>query len=83
MKMTYADDNDKAELQIESGALPVMFYNEKSECFDDTIVQIKKLPCRQLLLITTIIKICKLILVNPATTKRSFSTATRIKCWII
>ena len=82
MKTTYADDIDKTELQIESDVLPVMFYNEKSECFDDTIVQIKELPYRQLLLITTIIKICKLILVNPATTKRSFSTATSIKYWI-
>ena len=82
MKTTYADDIDKTERQIESDVLHVMFYNEKSECFDDTIVQIKKLPYRQLLLITTLIKFCKLILVNPATTKRSFSTAKRIKYWI-
>ena len=57
MKTTFADDIDTAQVQIESDVLPVMFQNEKAECFDDIITQIKKLTRHQLLFIPNIIKI--------------------------
>ena len=85
IKTRYADDIDTTQLQIEADALPVMFHNEKPECFNDIITQMKKLPRHQLLLIPNIITICKLRTVNPATiatAERSFSTARGIKAWI-
>ena len=43
MKTTYADDISTTQLQIESDVLPVIFHNEKPECFDDTITKTKKI----------------------------------------
>ena len=43
MEITYTDDIDVMQNQIESDVLPVMFHNEKPECSDDIITQIKKL----------------------------------------
>ena len=37
MKATYADDIDTSQLQIESDVHPLMFHNEKPECFNDII----------------------------------------------
>ena len=54
-------------------------------CFDDFIVKIKDLPNPEREMITELITLCKLILVNPATSaagKRSFSTAWRLKTWL-
>ena len=46
-------------------------------CFDDIIVEIKELPNPEREMIKEVITLCKLILVNPATSgagERSFST---------
>ena len=54
-------------------------------CFDDIIVKIKELPNPEREMIKEVITLCKLILVNPATSEageRSFSTAQRLKTWL-
>ena len=51
-------------------------------CFDDNIVKIKELPSLEREMIKEVITLCKLFLVNPATSgagERSFSTARRLK----
>ena len=53
--------------------------------FDDIIVKIKELPNPERELIKEVIALCKLILVNPATSaagERSFPTARRLKTWL-
>ena len=53
--------------------------------FDDIIVKIKELPNPEREMIKEVIALCKLILVNPATSaagERSFSTARRLKTWL-
>ena len=54
-------------------------------CFDDIIIKIKELPSPEREMIKEVITLCKLILVNPATSvagERSFSTARRLKTWL-
>jgi len=54
-------------------------------CFDDIILKIRELLTPERNMISEIITICKLILVNPATSaagERSFSTARRLKTWL-
>ena len=54
-------------------------------CFDDIKGKIKELPNPEREMIKEVITLCKLILVNPATSaagKRSFSTARRLKPWL-
>ena len=54
-------------------------------CFHDIIVKIKELPNPEREMIKEVITLCKLILVNPATSaadERSFSTARRLKTWL-
>ena len=54
-------------------------------CFDDIIVKIKELPNPEREMIKEVITLCKLIVVNPATSvagERSFSTARRLKTWL-
>ena len=54
-------------------------------CSDDIIVKIKELPNPEREMIKEVITLCKLILVNPATSaegERSFLTARRLKTWL-
>ena len=52
--------------------------------FDDIVVKIKELHTPERKIINEVISVCKLLLVNPATSasgERSFSTARRLKTW--
>ena len=54
-------------------------------CLDDIIVKIKELLTPERNMINVVITVCKLILVDPATSaagERSFSTARRLKTWL-
>ena len=54
-------------------------------CLDDVLPRIKQLSETEKCMINEIITICKLLLVNPATSaagKRSFSSAWRLKMWL-
>ena len=62
----------------------VQFKDGDYFCFDDIVVKIiiKELPNPEREMIKDVITLCKLILVNPATSEageRSFSTARRLK----
>ena len=53
--------------------------------FDDILAKIKQLSEAENCMITEIITLCKLLLVNPATSaagERSFSSARRLKTWL-
>ena len=54
-------------------------------CLDDIIVKIKEVLSKERKMINEDIMVCKLILVDPATSaagERSFSTARRLKTWL-
>ena len=54
-------------------------------CFADILKAIKSLTEHERHMITEVIVICKLLLVNPATSatgERSFSMAGRVKMWL-
>ena len=86
MEKLYNDDVNISVLTAQMEILQVLLKDGDYFCFDDIRVKIKEPPnpCR-----TgndkKVITLCKLILVNPATSaagERSFSTARRLKTWL-
>ena len=72
-------------LVFEMEILQVLLKDGDYFCFDDIMVKIKELPNPERKMIKEVITLCKLILVNPATSaagKRSFSTVPRLKIWL-
>ena len=62
-----------------------MFNKGQPQHFKDVYTLLKEVDYSQFSLISNTIPICKLILINPATTataERSFSPARRIKTWM-
>jgi uncharacterized membrane protein YjjP (DUF1212 family) len=55
---------------------------KKLEYFAEVLDAVKNLDHNTQQMISEVITICKLLLVNPATSERSFSTARRIKTWL-
>ena len=54
-------------------------------CLDNILARIKQLSEAEKCMISEIITLCKLLLVNPATSaagERSFSSAQRLKTWL-
>lgn len=85
LRMRYSNDIDIDHLEVEKDVLGVIFKGEKIVCFQEVVDHIKKIDEAQRLLMPNIVTICKLLLVNPATTataERSFSLARRIKTWL-
>lgn len=85
METTYADDVNVAMLTAQLEILKVLPKEGDFLCFDDIVVKIKELSIPERKMINEVISLCKLILVNPATSasgERSFSTARRIKTWL-
>lgn len=79
----YGDDVSIESLKVEFGIFKQLFSDDPVRCFHDIHKRLKKLESEQLLM-PNIIKICKLLLVNPATSatpERSFSMARRVKTW--
>ena len=71
----------EAQLEI----FKVLVKDDELNCFDDTLVYIKKLPEPEKSMINEIVTICKFLLVNPATSEadeRSFSAVRRLKTWL-
>ena len=59
--------------------------DDELNCFDDILIYIKKLPEPEKSMVNEIITICKLLLVNPATSaagEQSFSATRRLKTWL-
>ena len=85
IKRIYNKAMNITQCEIEADVLRVIFYEKKVDCFDSFLSEIRKLPREQGLLLPCTVHMCKLLLVNPATTstaERSFSTARRIKTWM-
>ena len=85
METVYGDDVDIEMLTSQMEILKVLLKDGDFLCFDDIIFKIKELLTPERKMINEVIAVCKLILVNPATSvagERSFSTARRFKIWL-
>ena len=85
MEKLYNDDVNISVLNAQMEILQVLLKDGDYFCFDDIIVKIKELPNPEREMIKEVITLCKLIVVNPATSaagERSFSTARRLKTWL-
>ena len=87
MEKLYNNDVNISVLTAQMEILQVLLKDGDYFCFDDIIivVKIKELPNPGREMIKEVITLCKLILVNPATSaacERSFSTARRLKTWL-
>ena len=85
LRSNYAIDINVGQLtRVECDILRVLFKEEKAVCFKDIVSHLKGLGKKKEL-IPNVVTICKLLLVNPATTataERSFSLARRVKTWM-
>ena len=82
MEKLYNDDVNISVLTAQMEILQVLLKDGDYFCFDDITVKIKELPNPEWEMIKEVITLCKLILVNPATSaasERSFSTARGLK----
>ena len=78
MEKLYNDDVNISVLTAQMEILQVLLKDGDYFCFDAITVNIKELPNPEREMIKKVITLCKLILVNPATSaagERSFSTA--------
>ena len=85
MEKVYSDDVDIEMLTTKMEILKVLLKDGDFLCLDDIIVKIKELLTPEQKMINEVIMVCKLILVDPATSaagERSFSTARRLKTWL-
>ena len=85
MEKVYSDDVDIEMLTTKMEILKVLLKDGDFLCLDDIIVKIKELLTPERKMINEVIMVCKLILVDPATSaagERSFSTARRLKTWL-
>ena len=84
MEKLFNDDVNISVLTTQMEILQVLLKDGDYFCFDD-IVKIKELPNPEREMIKEVITLCKLILVNSATSaagERSFSTVRRLKTWL-
>ena len=85
MEKLYNDDVNISVSTAQREILQVLLKDGDYFCFDDIIVKSKELPKPEREMMKEVITLCKLILVNPATStagKRSFSTARRLRTWL-
>ena len=85
MEKLYNDDVNISVLTAQKEILQVLLKDGDYFCLDDIIVKIKELPNPEREMIKEVITLCKVILVNLATSaagERSFSTAQRLKTWL-
>ena len=85
MEKVYNDYVNISVLIAQMEILQVLLKDGDYFCFDDIVVKIKELPNPEQEIIKEAITLCKLILVNPATSaagERSFSTNRRLKTWL-
>ena len=81
----YADDVRTGYLFFQLEILKVLIKEAQINCFADVLKAVKSLTDHERHMITEVIVICKLLLVNPATSasgERSFSMARRVKTWL-
>ena len=85
MEKLYNDDVNISLFTSQMETLQVLLKDGDYFCFDNIIAKIKELPNPEREMMKEVITLCKLILINPATSaagERSFSTARRLKTWL-
>ena len=85
MEKVYSDVVDIEMLTTKMEIFKVLLKDGDFLCLDDIIVKIKALLAPERKMINEVITVCKLILVDLATSaagERSFSTAWRLKTWL-
>ena len=83
IKSLYSDEVDVSDLEVEFKVFKQMF-EDPPECLNDVVEMFKRRDKSEKLLVPNIVTICKLLLVNPATSatpERSFSSGRNIKTW--
>ena len=81
MEISYADDVDVGMLTAQLEILKVLL--KEGDFF--YVLTTSQLPTTERTMINEVISVCKLLLVNPATSasgERSFSTARRLETWL-
>ena len=76
---------DVRTLNVQLEIFKVLMKDGEFTCFDDILAKIKQLSEAEKCMITEIITLCKLLLLNPATSaagEGSFSSARRLKTWL-
>ena len=78
MEKLYNDDVNISMLSAQMEILQVLLKDGDYFCFDDIVVKIKELPNPEREMMKEVITLCKLILVNPATSAAAerFSSLT-------
>ena len=85
MEKVYSDDVNIEMLTTKMEIFKVLLKDGDFLCLEDIIVKIKELLTPERKMINDVITVCKLMLVDPATSaagERSFSTARRLKTWL-
>ena len=89
LESTYSDDVEVEQVKVEMEMFRVMLKDVSIVCFDDIVnylqTALQTVPAENLKLIGNIVKIVKLLIVNPATSasaERTFSMARHIKTWM-
>ena len=80
----YDGEIDMDALEVEANVFRAIMSNCRVGCFKDVYNKIKTFPENKKELIPNIMRIIKLLLINPATycsPERSFSTARKLKYW--
>ena len=81
----YGDEIDMDALEVEANVFWAIMSNCRVGYFKDVYSKIKTCPESEKELIPNIMRIIKLLLINPATfcsPERSFTTAGRFKSWL-
>ena len=83
IKLLYSDEVDISDLEVEFKDFRQMFEDPR-ECLNDVVEMFKRRDKSEKLLVPNIVTICKLLLINPATSATpecSFSSGWNIKTW--
>ena len=81
----HGDEIDMDALEVEANVFRATMSSCRVECFRDVYNKIKTCPESEKELILNIMRIMKLLLINPANScspERSFPTARRLKSWV-
>lgn len=81
----YGEDVHVRTLNVQLEIYKMLLKDGEFTCFDDILAKTKQLSGAEKCMITEIVTLCKLSLVNPATSaagERSFSSARRLKTWL-
>ena len=81
----YSTEVDVRTLNVQLKIFKELMKDGEFTCLDNILAKIKQLSEAEKGMISDIITLCKLLLVNPATSaagERSFSSARRLKTWL-